>query len=93
MRNIFRVEAWIIDSNGTFSALTGYPKNFDSNNYDGDVDKAFRRAQGDFSEVWGAYCKRDDRIMQTVLLMQANGQVIDRKSVGSFPAEPEVAAE
>ena len=92
-RNIFTVDAWIIDSNGTYNKLSGYPKNFDSRNYDGDTEKALKRAQGDFSEVFGAFCKRDDRLMQTVVLYQANGQLIDRKSLGTAmepaPAEPE----
>ena len=83
-RNIYRVEAWIIDANGTYNMLTGYPKNFDSNNYDGDSEKALKRAMGDFSEVWGAFCKRDDRQIQTVVLQQMNGQVLDRKSMGTF---------
>ena len=87
-RNIYRVDAWIIDANGTFNSLSGYPKNFDSNNYSGDLDKALRRAMGDFSEVWSGFCKRDDRQIQTVVLTQANGQLIDRKSVGTF-VEPE----
>ena len=51
-RNIYRVDAWIIDSNGTFNVLSGYPKNFDSRTYNGDVDKTFKRAMGDFSEVF-----------------------------------------
>ena len=90
MRNIYRVEAWVVDSNGTFNTLTGYPKNFDSNNYDGDTDKALKRAMGDFAEVFGAFCKRDDRQMQTVILLQSNGQLIDRKCLGSLPTpEPE----
>lgn len=92
-RNIFTVDAWIIDSNGTYNKLTGYPKNFDSRTYDGDTEKALKRAMGDFSEVYGAYCKRDDRLMQTVVVYQANGQLIDRKSLGtsmeSAPVEPE----
>lgn len=82
-RNIFTVDAWIIDSNGTYNKLTGYPKNFDSRSYDGDTEKALKRAMGDLSEVYGAYCKRDDRLMQTVVLYQANGQLIDRKSIGT----------
>lgn len=94
-RNIFRVEAWIVDTNGTFNVLSGYPKNFDSNSYEGDVDKALKRAMGDFSEVFGAFCKRDDRQVQTVVLTQANGQLIDRKCLGALiepepePEEPE----
>lgn len=92
-RSIFRVEAWIVDANGTFNVLTGYPKNFDSNSYNGDSDKALKRAMGDFSEVFGAFCKRDDRQLQTVILTQANGQLIDRKCLGALvepePAQPE----
>ena len=89
MRNIFIVNATVVDANGNYNTLTGYPKSFDSNNYGGDTDKAYRRAQGDFSEVWGGFCKRDDRMMQTVTLTQANGQLLDRKSVGAFPPDPE----
>ncbi len=92
-RNIFRVEAWVVDANGAFNVLTGYPKNFDSNSYNGDTDKALKRAMGDFSEVFGAFCKRDDRQLQTVILTQVNGQLIDRKSLGALvepePAQPE----
>ena len=89
-RNIYRVEAWIVDSNGTFNMLSGYPKNFDSNNYGGDTDKALKRATGDFSEVWGAFCKRDDRQIQTVTLSQMDGKLIDRKSMGGFLDETPV---
>lgn len=93
-RSIFRVEAWIVDANGTFNVLSGYPKNFDSNNYNGDSDKALKRAMGDFSEVFGAFCKRDDRQLQTVILTQANGQLIDRKSLGALvDPEPETPEE
>ena len=92
-RNIFTVDAWVIDANGTYNKLSGYPKNFDSRSYNDDTEKALKRAMGDFSEVYGAYCKRDDRLMQTVVLLQANGQEIDRKSLGfslePAPVEPE----
>ena len=47
---------------------------------------------GDFSEVFGAFCKRDDRQLQTVILTQANGQLIDRKSLGML-VDPEPAVE
>lgn len=86
-RNIYRVEAWVIDANGTFNALSGYPKNFDSRTYNNDTDKALKRAMGDFGEVYGAFCKRDDRLMQTVILVSETGQIIDRKCLGTS-AEP-----
>lgn len=83
-RNIYIVDAHIVDANGTFNYLSNYPKTFDSKNYDGDVDKAKRRAEGDFSEVYGAFCKRDDRQMQTVVLMSVDGFVLDSKAIGAI---------
>lgn len=84
MRNIYIVDAMIVDANGTFNHLDGYPKQFDSKNYAGDVDKTRRRAEGDFSEVWGAMCKRDDRMIQTVTLSTVDGFLIDHKTTGQF---------
>ena len=91
-RNIFIVNAQIVDANGTFNTLSGYPKNFDSNSYSGDVDKAKKRAEGEFSECWGAMCKRDDRQIQVVTLSDVYGNQLDKKSMGDFPAEEEAQA-
>ena len=88
-RQIFIVDAHIVDANGTFNNIQGYPKTFDSRNYQGDVDKAQRRAEGDMSEAWGAMCKIDTRQIQTVTLTTADGFQLDRKTMGTFPAEPE----
>ena len=85
MRQIFIVNAHIVDANGAFNTLKDYPKTFDSKNYGGDIDKTQRRAEGEFSECWGAMCKRDDRPMQTAILMDASGFVLDRKTAGSVP--------
>ena len=88
-REIYIVTAQIVDANGTFNPLAGYPKTFDSKNYSGDVGKAYKRAEGDFSECWGAMCKRDDRTIQTVTLSTVEGVQIDSKSMGEFPEDPE----
>lgn len=88
VRNIFIVNAQIVDANGTFNNLSGYPKNFDSRSYSGDVDKAKRRAEGDMSEVWGAMCKRDDRKVQTVTLSDIYGNQYGKKSFG-YLVDPE----
>ena len=94
MRNIFIVNAFIVDSNGTYNVLSGYPKTFDSRNYQDDIAKARKRADGEFAEVWGAFCKRDDRLIQTVTLTNIHGELLDRKSMGDFPtAEPEEPVE
>lgn len=91
-RQIFIVNAFIVDANGTFNTLSGYPKTFDSRNYSDDIDKAQRRAEGEFSECGGAMCKRDDRQIQTVTLGTADGFQLDKKSSGKF-VEPEPVAE
>ena len=88
-RNVFSVNAMIVGSDGSFYNVDGYPKAFDSKGYNGDVDKALARAEGEFSDTWGAMCKRDDRLIQTVTLMDVFGNQLDRKSRGNFPAENE----
>ncbi len=88
-RQIFIVDAHIVDANGTFNYLSGYPKTFDSRSYQGDVDKTQRRAEGDMSKTWGAMCDVDTRQIQTVSLSTVDGFLIERKTMGAFPAEPE----
>ena len=89
LRQIFIVDAYIVDANGTFNHLSGYPKKFDSKNYQNDLEKAKRRAEGDMSETWGAMCKVDTRQIQTVTLSTVDGFQIDRKTSGKFNYEPE----
>lgn len=91
-RQIFIVDAHIVDANGTFNYLDGYPKKFDSRSYQDDNEKTLRRAEGDMAEAWGAMCKNDTRMIQTVTLETVNGFQIEKKTMGSFPEpvqEPE----
>ena len=88
-REIFIVNAHIVDANGTFNILSGYPKTFDSKSYGNDIEKTRRRAEGEFSDCWGAMCKRDDRMIQTVTLEVSNGYQLDKKTSGGFPVEEE----
>ena len=87
-RQIFIVEAKIVDANGTLNNLNGYPAVFDSKNYSGDIDKAQKRAEGSLSEAWGAMCKVDTRQCQTVMLYTVDGFLLEKKSMGQ-PLEPE----
>lgn len=84
-RQIFIVDAMVVDSNGTFNHIQGYPKQFDSRNYGDDIDKTQRRAEGDMSEAWGAMCKIDTRLVQTVVLYTVDGFQLDRRTCGGFP--------
>lgn len=88
-RQIFIVTASIVDANGSYANLSGYPKTFDSHLYGDDIDKAQRRAIGDMSETYGAMCKRDDRQLQTVMVMTADGFVIKKESIGRIAELPD----
>ncbi len=88
-RNIYEVYAKIVDANGTYNTLSGYPKSFDSRNYDNNIDKALQRARGEYHETLGAMCKRDDRQLQTVILMSADGFVIESSHIGRIAELPE----
>ena len=88
-RQIYEVYAKVVDSNGAYNTLSNYPKVFDSRLYDNDIDKTLKRATGEFCETFGAMCKRDDRQLQTVILMTADGLIIDRKCLGEIEELPD----
>jgi len=89
-RQIFIVDAHIVDQNGTFNYISGYPKRFDSKSYGDDIDKAQIRAEGDMSDAWSDMCKVDTRQISTVTLSTVDGFMLERKTRGSFPVpEPE----
>ena len=89
-REIFEVYAKIVDANGALNTLSGYPKAFDSRNYNDDTAKTQLRAQGEFAETYGAMCKRDDRQLQMVMLIHVNdGAQMDCKVIGAIPEIPD----
>ena len=90
-RNIFLVDAQIVDANGTFNKLSGYPKLFDSRSYSNDINKVLLRARGEFYDTVGAMCKRDDRQLQTAILMSADGFIIEREAIGAIVDDPDQA--
>lgn len=76
-RNIFVVSAWIVDSTGAFHILDSYPKAFDSKSYQNDIDKALKRAKGEYHSTIGTLCSRDDRQVQTVTLTDIYGNLLE----------------
>lgn len=89
-REIYEVYAKIVDSTGAYNTLSGYPKAFDSRSYENDLDKTLRRALGEYHDTLGAMYKRDDRQVQTVLLIRSDGLVIDSASIGKLAEIEEV---
>ena len=89
VRQIFVVHAQIVDANGTFNELDGYPKKFDSHTYSDDVEKARNRAEGEYHDVMSAFCKRDDRQLQAAMLMTADGFILKQESKGAIAELPD----
>lgn len=88
-RQIFEVYAKVVDGSGAYNTLSGYPKIFDSRNYNNDIDKTLMRATGEFATTWGQLCLREDRQLQMVMLMTADGFVIDKKVIGAIADLPD----
>ena len=89
-REIYVVTAYIVDANGTFNALTGYPKTFDSKNYDHDLDKTRQRAYGDWHDVLGAMCKVDTREVQIAGIVRvSDGMQIETARIGNLKKLPD----
>ena len=111
MRQIYIVNATQVvtsDSHpeGLFSVASGYPKTFDSRNYDateenpnGNEVRALEVAKSEyFSRLSANYSGSANRVMSTVTLIRADGQMIMHESVGRMPdmtpvPEPEPEAE
>lgn len=90
-RNIFIVNATqvvVSDSHpeGLFSVISGFPKNYDSETYEGNAEKALNAAKSEYySRLSANYAGSTTRVMATVTLSQANGQLVMRDSTGAFP--------
>ena len=74
---------------GVLTVVSGYPKTFDSFNYDGDVDAAMKAAKADYyNRLSVNYANTNpNRVMTTVTLETANGHQLQRGVVGNLPAE------
>ena len=101
-RNIFIVNAnQVVTSEnnpqGLFSTVSGYPKTYDSDSFNGDSDAALRAAKAEYySRLSANYTGSAARVMAIVTLEQANGQQIMRDCIGAFPVvepAPEVEPE
>ena len=93
-RDIYEVYAKVVDANGNYNTLSGYPKVFDSKNYDNDSQKAHDRANGEYHSTLGAMYARDDRQLQIAMIIHANtGQQIEMTRVGDMAERPDTNEE
>lgn len=98
MREIYIVNATqvvVSDAHpeGLYSVVNGYPKPFDSRNYNateqnpnGDTDAALKAAKAEyFSRLSANYAGSAARVMATVTLTMSNGRTIMSECIGSMP--------
>ena len=88
-RKIFILNAFVVDANGAWHQYNGTPKTFDSKNYNDDVEKAQKRAKGEFSDIVGDMSKVDTRKIQTVTLTDESGFNVMPPFVDGSLYEPE----
>lgn len=99
MRNIIIVNATQLVTSeshpeGLFSVMTGFPKTFDSLNYDGNIEQTMKAAKVAYYDQLSKNYGYTNRAMTTVTLEMSNGQQILKESVGAFPVtEPEEVVE
>lgn len=89
-RAIFEVYAKVIDANGAYNTLSGYPKVYDSRLYDNDIAKTLNRARGEYNSCLGTMYPRDDRQAQFALLIDAStGLVLESAYIGEIADLPD----
>lgn len=89
-REIYEVYAKIVDANGAYNTLSGYPKVYDSHQYSDDCEKARSRAYGEFHNVLGTMYPRDDRQCQFAMILRANdGMQIEKVCIGGVADLPD----
>lgn len=76
---------------GIKSVVSGYPKDFDSKDYNDDIELTMKKAKADYYNRLGAMYDdvNENRIMKTMTLEAADGRQILHESIGGFTAEPE----
>ena len=101
-RNVFTVNAvQVITSDahpeGLFSVVSGFPKNFDSVNYDNESAALKAAKAAYYAQLSTNYGNANpNRVLMTVTLEQADGRQYLRESIGAFPEvqpEPEPTPE
>ena len=99
MRNLFVVNATQIVTSethpeGLFSVMPNFPRNFDSIDYEGDIEATLNAAKSLYHDQLGKNYgnTNPNRVMTTVTLGTAGGIQLMSECVGAFPniaPEPE----
>lgn len=91
-RNIFIVNATQVvtseqNPQGLFSVVSGYPKQFDSTSYNGDVALTRRMANAEYYNRLGIMYgdTNENRVIKTVTLENVYGEMLLHDSIGAMP--------
>ena len=78
---------------GLFSDKTGYPKTYDSKDYNNSEERTFEVAEAEYRSCESTMLLDTNtaRVMQTITLERSDGRSIYHRAKGAFPvpAEPE----
>ncbi len=93
-RQIFEVHKKVLGASvgGYVPMASGYPKVFDSHAaaYADNIEAAKIAATGAFATAWAEICNTASiRDMQVVILMTADGFILDKKVIGEIPDIPD----
>ena len=84
-REIYEVYAKIVDANGNYNTLNGFPKVFDSRSYDNNCAKAMNRAYGAYYACLGTMYGVDNRQCQIAMIIRANdGLQMESRRIGAI---------
>ena len=92
-RVIYIVEVKVVNSEGVLGNATGYPKTFDSTNYDNDTTKTLRRAKAAYHSALAAAYAVDNRQLQSAYLTTPDGNVRWSESDGQLAELPDTNEE
>lgn len=89
-REIYEVTAKVVDANGTYNSLSGYPKVYDSRSYGNDLEKTLMRARGGWHEALDAMSKVDTRQVQFAAIIRvSDGVQIALEKIGKLADLPD----
>ena len=91
-REIYEVNAKVVDASGAYNNVTGYPVSFDSHTLGDDLEKAEARAYASFYSACsaGETARSNGRPLTVVTLMQmSTGMQIEGKRIGKMPELPD----
>ena len=88
-RQIFMVYAHVVDSTGKLTILDGYPKAYDSQHNNNDIDKTQKKALADAHNLLSDMYTKDTRQLQLVKVETTDGFEVYKQSIGALAELPD----